>query len=133
MRPKRRERRVRERRQKLALPVVVEPLRLGRVEHRLLLGVRLLHYQIEDRSSERLDRREILLRLRTRRRVASDDSDDGLAVPLLRDERRRWGEPHGRRQRQLAPDLARDISVPRQDLRRLFGGPGDEPARDGGA
>src|SRR4029453_7911890 len=68
--------------QVLGLPVVVVPLGLHAVEHRLLVGVGLLGDEVGDRGTEGADRGEAGLHFGAA--VAHEQPDDGPAVPLLR-------------------------------------------------
>ena len=77
-------------------------MRVRRVEHPLVLGIRLRHAEVEHGRRELLERTDDLLAVLDRPCVAARDADDGLAVQLtrhVRDGRRLTvhllpGDPH---------------------------------------
>ncbi|MBC2904747.1 hypothetical protein [Streptomyces sp. PSKA01] len=117
--------------EELGLPVLVQPLGLHRVEHRLLGCVGLRTDEVEDRLSEGTERGEVGFGARAA--VAHEQTDDGLEMPLVRDERRGRREADDRHSRQLARSGGGELPVRREHVVHPVRAPGGEATGDDGA
>ena len=119
--------------QVLGLPVVAPAAGLGRVEQALLRDVGAPLQDVADRLSERLDRRELFLRLRDIPDVAREKHHDGLPVDVLVEPRGRRCNPHRGHQGQLRRRFRRSLAEHLEDPGGVVSPPRDGASKDLGA